>query len=199
VSINGANRLGSNSLPELLVFGARAGKAAAAYAAEQADAGRAALSQAEDEARRLEEAFPGKAGGRERIADLRTEMQRAMEEGAGIYRTEAGLRRAAETLRKLQERLPHLRLDDRSRTFNTERIAALELSCMLDVAETIVHSALQRTESRGAHQRTDHPDRDDGRFLAHSLAVRSTEGPPRIERLPVTITRWPPGQRVYGR
>jgi fumarate reductase flavoprotein subunit len=157
------------------------------------------LAQAEDEARRLEEGCLGKAGGRERIADLRTEMQRAMEEGAGIYRTQAGLQRAAETLRKLQDRLPHLTLDDRSRTFNTERIAALELSCTLDVAEAIVQSALQRTESRGAHQRTDHPERDDARFLAHSLAVRSPDGPPRIDRLPVTITRWPPGQRVYGR
>ena len=77
--------------------------------------------------------------------------------------------------------------------------AALELSSMLDVAETIVQSALERTESRGSHQRTDYPERDDDRFLAHSLAYRAEDSSPRLEYRPVTITRWPPGERVYGR
>ncbi len=90
-------------------------------------------------------------------------------------------------------------LDDHSYTFNTELTSALELSYMLDLAEAIVHSARERRESRGSHQRTDHPQRDDERFLRHSLAYRGPEGVPRIEYLPVTITRWPPGQRVYGR
>ena len=70
---------------------------------------------------------------------------------------------------------------------------------MLDLAETIIHSGIERTESRGAHQRTDHPTRDDANFLAHSLAYRTGDGPPRIEYLPVTITRWPPAERVYGK
>ena len=81
-----------------------------------------------------------------------------------------------------------------SRTFNTERVAALELAFMLDVAEAIVNSALRREESRGAHQRTDFPKRDDERFLAHSLAYRNADGSSRVEYLPVTITRWPPGR-----
>jgi len=84
-------------------------------------------------------------------------------------------------------------------TFNTERIAALEFSFMLDVAGAIVHSALRRQESRGAHQRTDFPARDDQRYLAHSLAHRKPDGSCQIEYLPVTITRWPPAERVYGR
>ena len=90
-------------------------------------------------------------------------------------------------------------MDDRSYTFNTELTAALELSYMLDVAQTIVQSALERRESRGSHQRTDYLQRDDERFLLHSLAYRAEDGSPRIEYLPVTITRWPPGKRVYGR
>jgi fumarate reductase flavoprotein subunit len=106
---------------------------------------------------------------------------------------------AVETLHKLHERFQNIALDDHSQTFNTELTAALELSCMLDVAETIVQSALHRTESRGAHQRTDFPKRDDEKFLAHSLVYQQEDGSPRVEYLPVTITRWPPAERVYGR
>src|SRR2546425_7959992 len=98
-----------------------------------------------------------------------------------------------------RSRFGDLALADHSYTFNTELTAALELSYMLDVAEAIVQSALRRRESRGSHQRTDYPKRDDKEFLGHSLAYRTVDGPPRIEYLPVTITRWPPGQRVYGR
>ncbi len=199
VSINGANRLGSNSLTEILVFGARAGKAAAAFAATQREPSPSVLAQADDEARRLEETFLRKTGGHERIATLRAEMHETMEESAGIYRTGATLEKAAEKLQSLQERFRDLSLDDHSYTFNTELTAALELSYMLDVAEAIVQSALRRRESRGSHQRTDFPARDDTEFLAHSLAYRGADGRPRIDYLPVIITRWPPGKRVYGR
>jgi fumarate reductase flavoprotein subunit len=198
VSINGANRLGSNSLTEILVFGARAGKAAAAFAAEQAEASPSLAAQAHDEQRRLEDGFLRKRGGRERIARLRAEMHQIMEESAGIYRTETVLKDGAEKLKRLQERFRDLSLDDDSYTFNTELTAALELSYMLDVAQTIVQSALERRESRGSHQRSDYPERDDDRFLAHSLACCGDNGAPRIEYRPVTITRWPPGKRVYG-
>jgi fumarate reductase flavoprotein subunit len=126
-------------------------------------------------------------------------MQKTMEESAGIYRTGDLLARAADRLRGLQERSAHVGIEDHSRTFNTERIAALELCFMLDVAEAIVNSALRREESRGAHQRTDFPARDDQRFLAHSLVSRSGDGSCAVEYSPVTITRWPPGERVYGR
>jgi fumarate reductase flavoprotein subunit len=199
VSINGANRLGSNSLPELLVFGARAGRAAAAYATEQKSPGRHLLAQALDEEARLQEQFLQKSGGTESIAVLREQMQKIMEESAGIYRSGESLAAAAEKLWQLQDRFSDIRLDDRGRIFNTELISALELSCMLDVAETMVQCALQRAESRGAHQRTDHPERDDEKFLAHSLVYRTADGRPRVEYAPVTITRWPPAERVYGR
>jgi len=199
VSINGANRLGSNSLTELLVFGARAGKAAATFAADQAEPSPALLTQAHDEQRRIETGFLRKSGGNEKIATLRTEMHQIMEQSAGIYRTESVLKDAVARLQRLQTRCQDLALDDDSYTFNTELIAALELSYMLDVAQTIVHSALERRESRGSHQRTDYPQRDDLKFLAHALVWCGADGWPRIEYHPVTITRWPPGKRVYGR
>jgi fumarate reductase flavoprotein subunit len=199
VSINGANRLGSNSLPELLVFGARAGRAAAAYAPEQKEPSRRLLAQALDEEARLQAQFLQKTGGRESIAVLREEMQKIMENSAGIYRSAETLAGAADKLHQLQERFQDIRLDDHGHMFNTELIAALELSCMLEVAETMAQCAIQRTESRGAHQRTDFPKRDDARFLAHSLVSRGADGRPRVEYLPVTVTRWPPAERVYGR
>jgi fumarate reductase flavoprotein subunit len=201
VSINGANRLGSNSLPELLVFGARAGRAAAESAGVPSGSGLSAavLAQARDEHRRLEREVAHHAEGRERIADIRTAMQDAMESGAGIYRDRGSLATAAETLLHLRERFGHAAIDDHSRTFNTDRVALLELSFMLDVAECIVHSALRREESRGAHQRTDFPARNDQRYLAHSLIHREADGTGRVEYLPVTVTRWSPGERVYGR
>lgn len=204
VSINGANRLGSNSLPELLVFGARAGRAAAEYAvraARSAESGpsSAILAQARDEHRRLERLVAHHAEGRDHIADIRTAMQDTMEKGAGIYRDRGSLTTAADTLLGLRERFGGAAVDDHSRTFNTDLIALLELSFMLDVAGSIVDSALRREESRGAHQRTDFPTRDDGRYLAHSLIHREPDGTARVEYLPVTVTRWAPGKRVYGR
>jgi fumarate reductase flavoprotein subunit len=198
VSINGANRLGSNSLPELLVFGARAGRAAAEFASQQKSASGAVLVQALDEEKRLESQFLHKTGGRERIATIRVEMQATMEKSAGIYRDGPLLEEGATKLRELQERAADINLDDRSRTFNTELESALELGYMLDVAESMVQCALRRTESRGAHQRTDYPNRDDAKFLAHSVVYRNPDGSARVGYLPVTITRWPPGERVYG-
>jgi fumarate reductase flavoprotein subunit len=199
VSINGANRLGSNSLTELLVFGARAGDAAARLAREGGEAPSSVAKQAVDEERRLRESLLEKAGGSERVADLRDRLQSTMEEGAGIYRDDAGLAAAIDTVDELRDRFTDLALEDRSLTFNTQLVAALELGNLLDVAQAILHSARVRTESRGAHQRTDFPDRDDERFLAHTMAYRGDDGRPRTEWLPVTITRWPPAERVYGR
>jgi fumarate reductase flavoprotein subunit len=199
VSINGANRLGSNSLTELLVFGARAGKSAAAFASEQKEPAGPILAQAMDEKSRLERQFLSKTAGREPIATIREEMQKTTENTAGIYRTGTSLAEAAEKIRELQERFSDVAIVDHSRTFNTELTAVLELSFMLDVAEAIVQCALHRTESRGSHQRTDYPKRDDEKFLAHSLVYRKKEGGSRVEYLPVKITRWPPGERVYGK
>ncbi len=198
VSINGANRLGSNSLTELLVFGARAGKAAASFACDQKLPSPHLQSLLADESKRLEQQFLRKEGGKERIAQLRKELHQAMEDGAGIFRDQHSLEKSQEAIRELQERFLNLALDDHSLTFNTELVNAIELEYMLDVAEAVVQSALQRTESRGSHQRTDFPERDDKKFLAHSLAYRSDDGLPRMKYLPVTITRWPPGDRIYG-
>ena len=199
VSINGSNRLGSNSLPELLVFGARAGRAAAEYASSQKEPGAAVVAQAEDERRRLVHDVLQRTDGRQRIATVRAAMQKTMEESAGIYRSGPGLAKAADRLGEIEEQARRIGLDDHSRTFNTELVTALELQFMVDVARAMVGSALKREESRGAHQRIDFPKRDDKRFLAHSLSRRATDGSCQIEYLPVTITRWPPGERVYGR
>ncbi|MGO4616081.1 fumarate reductase (quinol) flavoprotein subunit [Nocardia sp. 2YAB30] len=200
VSINGANRLGSNSLPELLVFGARAGRAAAEYASSAtAHPNSAVLAQGRAEQDRLERNLTRHTEGSERIAHIRAEMQETMETSAGIYRDGDSLAEAADKLRELRDRFGSACLDDHSRAFNTELVAALELSCMLDVAECIIACALARQESRGAHQRTDFPARNDQRFLAHSVIHREPDGSGRVSYLPVTITRWPPGERVYGR
>ncbi|NUS51793.1 MAG: succinate dehydrogenase/fumarate reductase flavoprotein subunit, partial [Nocardioidaceae bacterium] len=155
-------------------------------------------AQAADEERRLEHDLLGRAG-TERVSAIRTEMQSTMEESAGIYRTGPSLAKGADTLAELQQRMARVGVADRSRSFNTELVAALELANLLDVAECILRSGLQRQESRGAHQRTDFPARDDETFLTHLLVHREPDGSSRVERLPVTITRWKPGERVYGR
>jgi fumarate reductase flavoprotein subunit len=197
VSINGANRLGSNSLTELLVFGALAARSAARFAATHpnfhADALRA---QAEDEQRQISQRW-FHTQGTETIAGIRIDLNKTMEEGAGIYRTEESLRRTCGTVRQLKERFGRLGIADKSLSFNTELTSALELGFMLDAAESVAFSALARQESRGSHQRTDFPQRDDQRYLKHSLAYR-TEGDPRIDYQDVVITRWPPAERVYG-
>ncbi len=180
------------------MFGARAGKQAAAFATAQPEPGGGLLAQALDEERRLGEVLLGQSAGTEKISTLRDEMQAAMESGAGIYRDAKGLETATGTIAEIRDRFKNVALDDRSLTFNTERVAWLELSNMLDLAEAIIASGLRRRESRGAHQRTDFPDRDDNDYLAHSLAHHHEDGP-WIEYVPVTITRWPPGERVYGR
>ena len=197
VSLNGANRLGSNSLTELLVFGNRAGRSAATYASTASPPAAAKIEAlATDEQRRLDRQFLKKDGGKEKIATIRQEMQKTMEEGAGIYRDEQSMQKTCNTLRALRERFKNIIIEDRDSTFNTEVMNALELDYMLDVAETVANSALRRKESRGSHTRTDFPKRDDANFLKHTLAYRTPDGP-RIEYLPVTITRWQPEERKY--
>jgi fumarate reductase flavoprotein subunit len=197
VSINGANRLGSNSLTELLVFGKRAGRNAAEYAGTQAVPSSAPLEAlAADEQRRLDQQFLKKSGGKERIATIRQQMHKAMDEGAGIYRDEEKMQKTCNELRSLRQRFKDIIIEDRGSTFNTELISAFELDFMLDVAETVANSALRRKESRGSHTRTDFPKRDDENYLRHTLAHRTADGP-RIEYLPVKITRWQPEERKY--
>jgi len=199
VSINGANRLGSNSLTELLVFGARAGRAAAEFARENGPpvVDGDARQAAEAAEQRVLELFR-RSGGNESIAGLRRDMNLAMEAGAGIYRSEDSLQECTQTMQELRERYRRIELMDKSNVFNTDLIEALELGSMLDVAAAMACSALQRKESRGSHQRLDYPDRDDEMYLRHSLAHYSANGLPSIDYSDVTITRSRPAERVYG-
>jgi fumarate reductase flavoprotein subunit len=194
--IHGANRLGSNSLTELLVFGRAAGEQAATYARDIADAGTNGVrARAADAARALLAMLGCDSG--ERVATLRDELGATMEAGVGIFREEQGMREACEKLAELRQRYrAGVRLDDRSRVFNSEWLSAIELGWMLEVAEAIAHSAYHRRESRGAHVRLDdHRGRDDERYLVHSLATHGGDGPPSIGQAPVTITRSPPPSR----
>jgi len=151
---------------------------------------------ADEEQSRLTATYLEGPGKGERIAAIRRDLQAAMERGAGVYRTEESLKEAIEEVRGLQERFANVTLDDRDRAFNTELVSALELGNMLDVAETVLWSGLERRESRGSHTRRDYPDRDDEQYLRHSLAFASPDGP-RIDYRDVTITRWPAAERKY--
>ena len=126
-------------------------------------------------------------------------MTKAMETGAGIYRSGSSLNDTCNELKELRERFKNVLVEDRSLTFNTELISALELDFMLDVSQAIAHSALSRTESRGSHQRTDYPNRDDDNFLKHSLVYRTKDEQPEVDYKDVVITTLPPAERVYGR
>jgi succinate dehydrogenase/fumarate reductase flavoprotein subunit len=197
VTMNGANRLGSNSLTECLVFGAAAGKAAAEYAAKLSSPSFGNPVQGEamiEEKRIFDQLLKHEQG--ERIANIRTEMQDSMDKYVGIYRDENNLREACRIVGDLKARLKNGIVEDKDHVYNTELISALELDFMLDVAETMPYSAILRRESRGAHYRTDYTKRDDANFLKHSMAYKAA-GSPRIDYSPVTITRWKPEERVY--
>ncbi len=197
VTINGSNRLGSNSLTECLVFGGFSGIAAAQHAREEgAGTSSAAEALAADESNRIKRDFLAKGGGTESVSGIRLEMNHAMEEGCGVYRTKEGLEKTTQTLGELRERFQNINIEDRTSVFNTELMSALELDFMLDVARCLAVSALAREESRGAQSRLDFPERDDENFLHHHLVYASDEGP-RLEKQPVTITRWPPQKRKY--
>jgi fumarate reductase flavoprotein subunit len=197
VTMNGANRLGSNSLTECLVFGAEAGKAAAEYAMKMDSPSFGNPVQGEamlEEKRIFDQLLKHEQG--ERVSAIRTEMQNGMEKYVGIYRDDNALRQACRLVSDLKTRLKNGIVEDKDHVYNTELVAALELEFMLDVAETIPWSAIQRLESRGAHYRTDYEKRDDVRFLKHSMAHKAN-GSPKIDYVPVTITRWKPEERVY--
>ena len=197
VSMNGANRLGSNSLTECLVFGAEAGIGAAQYATKQGapSFGNPVQGLALEEEKRIYDRVLKSETG-EKISTIRTEMQKAMEENVGIYRDENHLKQACRLIGDLKQRMRNAVVEDKDRVYNTDLVSALELDFMLDVAETIAYAALARKESRGAHSRTDYPKRDDVGFLKH-LVVYATGTVPRIDTMPVTITRWKPEARVY--
>jgi len=194
VSVHGANRLGTNSLVDILVFGRRSGIAAARYS--QAADWVPLPAHPEQAVREWLDELRGRPAGRERAADIRETMQKTMMEYVGVFREGAGIQRAIETLRDLKERYRQVSVTDRSATFNTELLETWELGALLDLAEVTAVAALNRTESRGAHAREDYPQRDDVNWLKHSLAYRMGDGI-ELRYKPVTILDYPPQARVY--
>ena len=196
VSLNGANRLGSNSLTECLVFGARSGRVAVDYARGTDEGNDASLrALGEEEAARIRE-LRGKKRGGEKLAHLRRDLQQTMESGCGVYREQASMDATVQAVAQLKGRYADVSLDDESLVFNTELTAALELGNMLDVAETLVVSAAHRNESRGAHTRKDFKTRDDQNFLYHTMCTFDPAGP-KLGKKEVTLGKWMPEERKY--
>ncbi|MCX2726524.1 succinate dehydrogenase flavoprotein subunit [Thermomicrobium sp. 4228-Ro] len=193
VSVHGANRLGTNSLVDLVVFGRRAGRHMLQFVRENDFH---PLPKEPDYRARAEVEWILENEGNERVAQIRAELQEAMMTDAGVFRTGDGLKRLQQKLGELRNRYTRIRIDDKSRTFNMELVEALELGFLLDCAEAIAASALAREESRGAHYREDFPVRDDANWLKHTLITR-TSGGLQLSYKPVVITRFEPKERVY--
>ena len=193
VSVHGANRLGGNSLLETVVFGRRAGRAAAAYAAKasQEDGGADALRREET---RIQELLKREDG--DRVSRLRTELGDTMTAKVGIFRNGPDLAAAVQKVRELKKRYSGVNVGNGERVFNLALVEALELGSLLDVAECVALGALARTESRGAHSRRDYPKRDDERWLRHTLYTRRGDEVA-MDSSPVRITKYPPQERKY--
>ena len=172
---------------------------AVALTASGAGAGNdAALeARAKDAQAKVRELFQ-RSGGSESLAGLRREMMHTLEQNAGIYRSGEGLTEACAKLAELRRRYKQIELHDKTNVYNTDLLQALELGSMLDCAEAVAVSALERKESRGAHQRLDHTERDDQRYLRHSLAYYQGDTAPRVDYLDVVITKSQPGVRDYS-
>lgn len=192
-SLHGANRLGTNSLGDLIVFGRRAGINAAAYAAERRHD--ALPGDAQDVAREMLDTVRH-GPGTERVAHIRRDLQRSMMDNASVFRTQELLEKQAGIVAELKRRYCEVGLDDAGQQFNTELTEALELGFLLDNAQLLVHAALNRTESRGAHSREDYKERDDEAWLKHTLVHRDGDGI-RIDYKPVTLGKYEPKPRVY--
>lgn len=193
VSVHGANRLGTNSLLDIIVFGKESGLRAAEYA-EGADY-TPLPKDPEDFLREQLDALRN-GDGSENVAVIRQEMQEVMFEHVGVFRTDEGMRQAIEKVRELKERFKHVRVGDQGQIFNTDILEAWELGSLLDIAEVTAVSAVERTESRGAHAREDYPDRDDKNWLKHTLAFLEASKVS-LRYKPVTLTRFEPKARVY--
>lgn len=201
VSVHGANRLGTNSLVDILVFGRRAGL----HMADFCKAADFAPLPPNPEKVTLDliERFMKNTDSNERVSRIRGELQQVMMDNASVLRTGEGLQACLDKVRDLKKRYLRARLDDRSRSFNLDLIEALELGYLLDCAEALVASALNRTESRGSHYREDYPQRDDTNWLKHTLVYRTAEterwfeGELQFRYKPVTITKYQPAERKY--
>ncbi|WP_428240127.1 fumarate reductase (quinol) flavoprotein subunit [Gynuella sp.] len=198
VGLHGANRLGSNSLAELGVFGKVAGDHAADLAS-QADLVDISALQEQIKANEARWNELRTAKGTESMADIRKELADTMEDGVGIYRSDDLIQQTCDKLVELKDRYKNIGMKDGSLAFNTEWLYAIELGFLLDVGEAMAHSARARKESRGSHQRLDgFEKRDDDKFLKHTLAYRSEDAAPKLEYQEVVITKSKPAERVYG-
>jgi succinate dehydrogenase / fumarate reductase flavoprotein subunit len=198
VSVHGANRLGTNSLLDINVFGRRSGIAAAEYAAT-ADY----VELPEDPAALVTEQIEGlrSSTGTERVAELRKALQETMDKNVMVFRTEQTIKEAVEEIAALRERYRNVSIQDKGKRFNTDLLEAVELGNLLDLAEVMAISALARKESRGGHYREDYPNRDDVNFMRHTMAYREvaadgTESV-RLDYKPVVQTRYQPMERKY--
>ena len=195
VSVHGGNRLGANSLLDTVVFGHRAGNHAAEISVGAEYKSFNVEAWAENEEQRIRGMLERQANG-DRVAKIRWDMGTSMGEHLAVYRDEEGMTQALNTIKDLNERYSRVPVEDKGRVFNTDLVFALELGFMLDCAETIAVSALERRDSRGAHSRRDYPQRDDENWLKHILVTDSEEGP-QVSHLPVVITQWTPEERKY--
>jgi succinate dehydrogenase / fumarate reductase flavoprotein subunit len=197
VSVHGANRLGGNSLLDLVVFGRAAGQHVIEYLRDNPYPRPLPQAQVDKALARL--ARWDKPKGTETVAGLRDEMQRIMQDHCGVYRTEALLKEGLAMLDKVEARLPDAALSDHSRMFNTARLEALELDNLMAISRATLVSALARTESRGAHTREDFPKRDDDRWLRHTLYFQQDDQldykPVRLK--PLTVDTFQPKERTY--
>ncbi|RLI74620.1 succinate dehydrogenase/fumarate reductase flavoprotein subunit [Archaeoglobales archaeon] len=194
VSIHGANRLGSNSTAECLVFGRAAGEKAAEYVLN-ADYSHVSNEVYKAEESRIFDEILGKSGD-ENPYQLKKELNETMDKNLWIFRIEDELKEAVKKIKELKERFNNVEIVDKTKGFNTDLVYTFEVGYMLDLAEVVAIGALNRTESRGAHYRLDYPKRDDENWLKHTLAYYTPDGP-RFEYIPVTITKWEPVERKY--
>ena len=195
VSVHGGNRLGANSLLDTVVFGNRAGKHAAEVSKDMDYKALNVEALVEDEEKKVKEMLARDSNG-DRIAKIRWDLGTTMNQYVGVFRDEEGMKQALSAVGQLKKRYEKVPVEDKGRIFNTDLIFALELGFMLDCAEAIVVSALDRKESRGAHSRTDLPQRDDENWLKHVLVTQTEDGP-KISYMPVVITQWKPEARIY--
>ncbi|MFE3256131.1 succinate dehydrogenase flavoprotein subunit [Nocardia sp. NPDC059091] len=197
VSVHGANRLGTNSLLDINVFGRRAGIAAAEYA-QRAEF----VDMPENPAQMVQDWLAGLLSdhGNERVADIRTELQNSMDDKAGVYRTEESLKSMLEEIQVFKERYSRITVQDKGRRYNSDLLEAVELGFLLELAEVTVAGAVNRKESRGGHAREDYPDRDDVNFMRHTMAYKTSPeliSDIRLDYKPVVQTRYEPMERKY--
>jgi succinate dehydrogenase / fumarate reductase flavoprotein subunit len=196
VSVHGGNRLGANSLLDTLIFGRRSGEHAARRAASMSMPVLDANEQLREDAERLDAIIARPKEGR-RVSEIKNELGETMNKYAAVFRDEAGLQSALETISRLREESEKAWIDDRGTVFNQDVLGALELGYMVDCAQATVVAALERKESRGAQFRTDYPERNDAEWLKHIDVSLGEDGSPAITYSPVTITQWEPEERKY--